>query len=215
MRGVDALEKPVAPPGARRILRARSMSVIAAVRQGSRIVIAADTQDNFGSQRPPPENHAAVKLREIGGAVVGSSGWALYDDILAHYLARRRRVSLRDRAAVFDFFVRFWKDLRKDYTFVNDQPGKENETPFANLDASFLVASPGGIFLVSSNMSVSEFRQYYAIGSGGDYALGALHALYESVRDPAVLAEKAVHAAMAYDSSCGGHVVTRTVKFGR
>jgi ATP-dependent protease HslVU (ClpYQ) peptidase subunit len=138
------------------------MSVIAAVRKGPRIVIAADTQDNFGDLRPPADNHEAIKLREIGGAVLGSSGWALYDDILAHYLAKKKRVSLHDRPSIFAFFVQFWKDIRKSYPFVNDQPGKESETPFANLDASFLVASPGGIFLISSNMSVSEFRQYYA-----------------------------------------------------
>jgi len=187
------------------------MSVIVAVRKGSQIVIAADSQDNFGDLRPPAENHEAIKLRKIGDAVLGSSGWALYDDIFAHYLARRR-VHLRDRHEVFDFFVKFWKDLRKNYPFVNDQPGKESDTPFANLDASFLVASPGGIFLVSSNMSVSEFRQYYAIGSGSDYAIGAVHALYDEVKKPEVIAEKAVRAAMAYDNSCGGRISHLAVK---
>ena len=187
------------------------MSVIVAVRKGAQIVIAADSQDNFGDLRPPPDNHEAIKLREVGDAVLGSSGWALYDDIFAHYLARRR-VSLANRTAVFDFFVKFWKDLRKNYSFVNDQPGKETETPFANLDASFLVASPGGIFLISSNMSVSEFRQYYAIGSGSDYAIGAAHALYEDQKDPGLIADRAVRAAMAYDNSCGGRITSHTVK---
>jgi ATP-dependent HslUV protease subunit HslV len=194
------------------IVRPRFMSVIVAVRKGSQIVIAADTQDNFGDLRPPAENHRALKLRAIGDAVVGSSGWALYDDIFSHYLRRRRNVALTDRTRIFDFFVRFWKDLRKEYPFVNDQPGKESETPFANLDATFLVASPTGIFLVSSNMSVSEFRQYYAIGSGGDYAIGAIYALYPEVRDPSELAVRAVRAAIAYDSSCGGEIEQRNVK---
>jgi ATP-dependent protease HslVU (ClpYQ) peptidase subunit len=188
------------------------MSVIAAVRKGTRIAIAADTQDNFGDLRPPAANHEAIKLREIGGAILGSSGWALYDDILEHYLKKRRSSSLQHRAGIFAFFVQFWKDLRKQYPFVNDQPGKESETPFANLDASFLVASPGGIFLVSSNMSVSEFRQYYAIGSGGDYAIGSMHALYSDVEDPAAIAQRAVQAAMDYDACCGGRVICRTLK---
>lgn len=187
------------------------MSVIVAVRKSSRIVIAADTQDNFGDLRPPAENHRALKLREIGGAVLGSSGWALYDDIFSHYFRRSRRIVLTNRTAIFDFFVRFWRDLRKEYPFVNDQPGKESDSPFANLDATFLIASPGGIFLVSSNMSVSEFRQYYAIGSGGDYAIGACHVLFDSVRDPAEIARRSVAAAIAYDSSCGGEVESRNI----
>lgn len=188
------------------------MSVIVAVRQASQIVIAADTQDNFGDLRPPAENHEAIKLREVGDAVLGSSGWALYDDIFGHYLAKQKRVRLDSRPAIFDFFVRFWKQLHRAYPFVNDQPGKESDSPFANLDATFLVASPAGIFLVSSNMSVSEFRQYYAIGSGGDYAIGAMHALYGEVKDPAKVAERAVRAGMAYDAACGGRVDLRTVK---
>jgi ATP-dependent protease HslVU (ClpYQ) peptidase subunit len=190
------------------------MSVIIAVRKGSQIAIASDTQDNFGDLRPPAENHEAIKLRPLGRAVLGSSGWALYDDIFEHYLARRR-VVLKDRRSIFDFFVRFWKDLRKHYPFVNDQPGKESETPFANLDASFLVACPSGIFLVSSNMSVSEFRQFYAIGSGSDYAIGAAYALYEREKDPAVIADQAVRAAIAYDTSCGGRVTRLAVKLAR
>jgi len=190
------------------------MSVIVAVRKGTQIAIAADSQDNFGDLRPPPENHEAIKLRPVGDAVLGASGWALYDDILGHYLTRRRP-QLRDRRGIFDFFVRFWRDLRLHYPFVNDQPGKETETPFANLDASFLVACPSGIFLVSSNMSVSEFRQYYAIGSGSDYAIGAAHALYETVKSPVEIAKRAVEAAMAYDNSCGGRVTSHTVKVRR
>jgi ATP-dependent HslUV protease subunit HslV len=200
-------------PGARYF--PRPMSVIAAVRKASQIVIAADTQDNFGDLRPPPENHEAIKLREVGDTVLGSSGWALYDDIFSHYLARQKRVRLDSRHAIFDFFVRFWKQLHKSYSFVNDQPGKEADSPFANLDATFLVASPAGIFLVSSNMSVSEFQQYYAIGSGGDYAIGAMHALYEEVQDPVQIAERAIRAGMAYDAACGGRVDLRTVKMAR
>jgi ATP-dependent protease HslVU (ClpYQ) peptidase subunit len=191
------------------------MSVIAAVRQGSQIVIAADTQDNFGDLRPPAENHEALKLREVGDAVLGCSGWALYDDIFSHYLAKQKRVILGNRRSIFDFFVRFWKELHRNYSFVNDQTGKEHESPFANLDATFLVASPAGIFLISSNMSVSEFRQYYAIGSGGDYALGAMQVLYGKGEKPADIAEQAVRAAMAYDACCGGRVDMRTVKLAR
>src|SRR4030095_7369512 len=99
------------------------MSVIVAVRKGSQIVIASDTQDNFGDLRPPAENHRALKLRTVGTTVIGSSGWALYDDIFTHYLSKNRRAKLEDRAGIFDFFVRFWKVIRKNYSFVNDQPG--------------------------------------------------------------------------------------------
>ena len=189
------------------------MSVIAAVRKGRRIVIAADSQDNFGDLRPPPDNHAALKLRAIGDAWLGCSGWAVYDDLLCHYLQKRStRMALHSRESIFEFFLRFWRAIRAEYPFVNEQSRSEDKTPFADLDATFLIASPGGIFLVSSNMSVSSFTKYYAIGSGGDYALGALHALYDERANPLDLAERAVAAAKAYDSCCGGNTVAREIK---
>ena len=188
------------------------MSVIAAVRKGRRLVIAADSQDNFGDLRPPPDNHSAFKLRDVNGAWLGCSGWAIYDDLFGHYLRKRTtKASLNTREEVFEFFLKFWRVIRADYPYVNEQSRSEDKTPFADLDATFLIGSPGGIFLVSSNMSVSAFEKYYAIGSGGDYALGALHALHGDVQDPVSLAERAIAAAKAYDSGCGGLTTIREV----
>lgn len=191
------------------------MSVIAAVRKARRLVIAADSQDNFGDLRPPPDNHSALKIREIDGAWIGCSGWAIYDDLLGHYLRKRSvKTGLHSREDIFDFFLKFWRVIRADYPFVNEQSRTEDKTPFADLDATFLIASPGGIFLVSSNMSVSTFTKYYAIGSGGDYALGAMHALYAKEADVVNLAERAIDAAKAYDSGCGGATVVREIALG-
>lgn len=188
------------------------MSVIAAVRKGRRLVIAADSQDNFGDLRPPPDNHSAFKLRQVNAAWLGSSGWAVYDDLFGHYLRKRStRTNLNSREEVFDFFLKFWKAIRTDYPYVNEQSRDDDKTPFAELDATFLIGSPGGIFLVSSNMSVSMFSKYYAIGSGGDFALGAIHALYDDIADPTVLAERGIAAAKAYDSGCGGQTTVREV----
>jgi ATP-dependent protease HslVU (ClpYQ) peptidase subunit len=86
---------------------------------------------------------------------------------------------------------------------VNDQR-PDDESPFGDLDASFLVASSSGIFSVACDMSVTEFAQYYAIGSGAPYALGALHALYGDRADAEAIARKAVSAATALDIYCGG-----------
>jgi len=88
---------------------------------------------------------------------------------------------------------------------VNDQCS-ETDTPFGDLDASFLVAAPSGIYYVACDMSVTEFDQYYAVGSGAGYALGALHALYTQKSDAENVARRAVAAASALDIYCGGEV---------
>ena len=187
------------------------MSIAVAVKSKGRIVIACDTKRTFGSGEVPAENLTDVKIRKIGDAYLAATGWGLYSNILDDYLLSRRRARLTDQRSIFAFFRVFWKDLHERYSFVNDQR-PDDESPFGDLDASFLIASTHGIFSVACDMSVTEFQQYYAVGSGAPYALGVMHVLYDDGLDPEVIADKAVRTAMALDLYCGGSVVPFTVR---
>jgi ATP-dependent protease HslVU (ClpYQ) peptidase subunit len=112
---------------------------------------------------------------------------------------------------VFAFFLRFWKQLSRRYSLVNEQPHQDDPSPFADLDSSFLVVSSGGIFYVSGNLSVSQFDRYYAVGSGSSYALGALHVLFAEDLDADEIARRACAAAMTFDLYCGGEMEVRPV----
>jgi ATP-dependent protease HslVU (ClpYQ) peptidase subunit len=182
------------------------MSIAVAVRKQHSIVIAADSQENFGDRKVDRANHRATKILRAGTAYIATTGWGLYDNILEDYLARTAAPRLRRREDVFAFFMRLWKQLRDRYSLVNDQPHHDHEaSPFADVDASFLVVNPAGIFHVASNLSVTEFHEYYAVGSGASYALGALQVLYGE-HDAETLARRACAAAMAFDVFCGGDV---------
>ncbi len=183
------------------------MSIALAVRSKGRIVIASDTKRTFGSGQVSESNLTDVKVRKIGPAYLAATGWGLYSNILDDYLATKRRVRLTDQRSIFAFFRVFWKELHERYSFVTDQR-HDDESPFGDLDASFLIANPNGIFSVACDMSVTEFKQYYAIGSGAPYGLGALHALYHDGVDPEAIARKAVEAGKALDLYCGGPVTT-------
>ena len=154
------------------------MSIAVAVSKHGKIVVAADTQSNFGDRKVLRANHRSAKIMKVGASYLALTGWGIYENILADYLSKAGAPRLRNETEVFTFFVRFWRQLHKKYSFVNDQADADDKTPFADLDASFLVVNRSGIFHVSGNMSVTQFNEYYAIGSGGSYALGALHALY-------------------------------------
>jgi ATP-dependent HslUV protease, peptidase subunit HslV len=179
------------------------MSIAVAVRNKGRIVIACDTKRTFGSGQVTEQNLTDVKVRKVGAAYLATTGWGLYSNILDDYLATRRNARLLDQRSIFAFFRTFWKDLHERYSFVNDQR-PDDESPFGDLDASFLIASSHGIYSVACDMSVTEFKQYYAIGSGAPYALGALHALYRDATDAESVARRAVDAATALDIYCGG-----------
>jgi ATP-dependent HslUV protease subunit HslV len=188
------------------------MSVAVAVSKGRSIAIAADTQENFGDRRVLRDDHSSSKIMKVGGSYVAQTGWGLYENILVDYLAKAGTPRFRDEREIFTFFNKFWKRMRKDYSFVNDQPMEDDKSPFADLDASFLIVNPGGIFHVTGQMSITRFKRFDAIGSGGPYALGALHALYDESLPAADIARRAVAAAVHFDVSCGGELDVFTVK---
>jgi ATP-dependent protease HslVU (ClpYQ) peptidase subunit len=187
------------------------MSIAVAVEKNGTIALATDSQTNFGSERVPPENLAERKYRRVGDCWLAATGWSLYTNILDDVLASGRPPRLDSARGIFGFFRGLWTTLHERYNFVRDQP-ENHDSPFGDLDASFLVASPAGIFSVSSDLTVTPFARYFAIGSGAPVALGALHALYGHVDDAADMAQRAVHAAIAHDIYCGLPVNLETLR---
>ena len=182
------------------------MSIAVAIRKGRKTVIAADTQSNFGDRRVGVDNHRAPKIRKLGNTYIAITGWGIYDDILRDYQARTPRPRLRTEKDVFAFYMKLWKQLHERYSLVNDQPHQDDQSPFGDMDAAFLVVNRDAIMHVSGNMSVSRFEKFYAVGSGADFALGTLHALYDRVADAEELAREACATAMVYDVFCGGDI---------
>ncbi len=189
------------------------MSIIVAVEKASELVMAADTQENFGEHAVPSMLRKAEKFRPVGDALVGCAGWAVYDNLLDDYLPRQKKVNLGSSKAIFSFFLDFWQALREDYSLVNPQPAVDEEegTPFGELDSDFLIVHQSGLYHVSSQLAVVRFDRFAAIGSGSDYAAGALYALYDSELDAETLARRAVETAMAFRPDCGGEVHLRAL----
>jgi ATP-dependent protease HslVU (ClpYQ) peptidase subunit len=180
------------------------MSIAVAVQKQKEIVIAADTQDNFGSSTVSTENYRSRKIMQLGSSYIAATGWGIYEDILTDYVTKVSEVPLTTKAQVFTFFMKFWKDLHEHYSFVKDQTEEEHDSPFGGLDATFLIANSHGIFYVSSNMSVTKFERYFAIGSGADFSLGVMYALYDGELPAESIARKAVSAAQTFNIYCGG-----------
>lgn len=187
------------------VIEEPAMSVAVAVQSRGEVILAADSKRTFGSGAMPEGNLRDSKIRKIGQAYLATTGWGIYTNILDDFIDRRKKLRLTDSQSIFQFFYTLWREMRERYSMVNDQCSGD-ESPFADLDASFLVANRHGIFYVACDMSVTRFEQYCAIGSGGSYALGALHALYKDGADPEKIATRAVEAASALDIYCGGPI---------
>ncbi len=181
------------------------MSIVVAVKKDGRTVMAADSLNVFGQERVPTDNSKATKIRTIGSALLAITGWSVYANILDDLLTDRDTPVLRDEKEIFAFFIELWRQLHERYPFVNDQ-AHTKDTPFGDLDASFLVANHNGIYKISQDSSVCRFDKYYAIGSGSVYALGALYQIYDKDHDAADLARRAVATAIEFDIYCGGEI---------
>jgi ATP-dependent HslUV protease subunit HslV len=186
------------------------MSIIVAVHKDNRVALASDSQQSMGLFLPGNDNLAGSKIHRIGRAYLAGTGWGLYHNILHDFLKGKKVAPLESAEAVFAFFLSLWRPLHDRYTFVNNQCEEKN-SPFGSLDATFIIASSGGIFGVSSNMTVSRFTKYHAIGSGAEVAFGALHALYGTGLHAEVIAKKAIRAAMDHNAYCGGEIELRRV----
>jgi ATP-dependent protease HslVU (ClpYQ) peptidase subunit len=79
-----------------------------------------------------------------------------------------------------------------------------DDEPLESTRFDALVANRHGIFGVVAHRTVQEFSRYYAFGSGSNYAMGALHALYgERSINAATLARRAVETAAEFDDATG------------
>lgn len=189
------------------------MTVAAAVCKNKRIVIGADTQTNFGDNCMPGDNYKAGKILTVNDSYIAGSGWGLYDNILQDLLQSRpfKNLRLHDEKTIFKFFNTLYFKAKEEYSFVNSQCNSTS-SPFADLDSRFLIANKSGIFFVSANISVHKFEKYFAIGSGCDYALGAIHALYDLDYSAKEICRQAILTGMALNIHCGGHPDLREIK---
>jgi ATP-dependent protease HslVU (ClpYQ) peptidase subunit len=180
------------------------VTIAVAVRKHGRTVVAADSLVNFGGERYPSENTRFHKIKEVGHSLVVWSGWSLYAELLNAHLERLPPPSLDTEREVFAFFVSFWRALQEEYTLL--QPPGSREHPFGELDSVFLLANRAGVFRVQSDLDVTEFSHFAAIGSGARYALGALQVLYPREEDPAEIARAAVQVGIDSNVYCGGPI---------
>ncbi len=186
------------------------MSIVIAVAKQGEVAIACDTQINFGNLCTDPDNYQAEKAFRWGDNLIGRTGWEKYHVVLQSFLAAREAKVLDDELEISDLFHAFWEHAKQRFGLVNYQSGKNNN-PWINVDAEFLVVNASGIFLVATDLSVSRFQRFHAIGSGRDWALGAASALFPGTATAPEIARRAVEIACTFDTQCGGKVRVLTL----
>ncbi|MCO6437448.1 MAG: hypothetical protein J5J06_10205 [Phycisphaerae bacterium] len=183
------------------------MSTIVAIQRDGQFLLAADTLVTTGpsySARQRPQS----KIMRFADSLIGVSGLSVYVNILNHWLDERKRTSALDsESEILAFMLEFWRDLRQNYHYVQETPDGDDPSPFADLQAQFLIVNRTGIFDVREILSISRHEGFCAIGSGAPHANGALEALWDAEQDPERLARRAIQIAATFDRATGDEVV--------
>ncbi len=179
------------------------MTTIVVVKKAGQIAIAADTLTKYGDYTKESATYIVnhEKIFRVGENYIALSGCATADIAIREYFARKKsKIKLTSPTEIF----RVWNDLHKvlkDKYFLN--PSRHEDDSFESSRSRALIANPYGIFGVDSYRYVQEYTKFYAYGSGGEFALGALFAAYNSERTAEEIAKYAVEAAIEFDDSTG------------
>jgi ATP-dependent protease HslVU (ClpYQ) peptidase subunit len=174
------------------------MTTIVVVRKGDTAVIAADSLTTFGTTRlAPAYDRYPEKVTTYGDSFLGVAGSAAHQLVLENLLARTAGLDFHGKAAIYDSFRKL-HPLLKDEAFLN--PKEEEDDPYESSQMTVMVANPSGIFAVYSMREVFEFDRFWAIGSGRDFALGAMYTLYADAKSAAAVAEAGVLAGAEFDT---------------
>ena len=154
------------------------MSTVVVVRKGGTVCIAADSLTSFGDLRMGADYEAGHdKILVHEDSYLGIVGSAAHQLVMESILQQDEiKVDFSSRMAVFETF-RSLHPVLKDRYFLNAKD--EADDPYESTQIDALIACPYGIFGVHSLREVCEYKKFWAIGSGCEYALGAMFAVYD------------------------------------
>jgi ATP-dependent HslUV protease, peptidase subunit HslV len=175
------------------------MTTLAAVKKGKRLCLASDGMGIFGSRKEEFGKHVYKKGKwiAIGPNLVGISGHASWSLVLANYFSRRGTIPIwKTTDQIFELFNRIHEELKSEYYLT---PPHLDYLPFESSEFQMLIINTYGIFEVEHSRVVRQYTKYTAIGTGEEYALGAISSVYDTIEDPQEIAQIAIAAASEFD----------------
>lgn len=154
------------------------MTTICAVRKSNRVAISCDTCSSCGASVDRAGyvvNHS--KILSVGEYHIALTGPTSAKLAVSTYFEKNGAVSLKSVETIFKVWLELHHFL-KETCFLREPNDKDNSYESSDIDA--LIASPHGIFGVTSHRAVQEYTKFYAFGRGDEYAMGAMFASYDA-----------------------------------
>jgi ATP-dependent protease HslVU (ClpYQ) peptidase subunit len=180
------------------------LTVVAALADGQRVVMAADTASNYAGT----QIQGARKIRRVefptggGGMLVAGSGSGAIFAVLAG-LDVEAMPPTGDSAAVWDAWAeRVASTFTNRLTTMTPPLLRSTEGGGQQIDGAFLLGAGGRLWYLFTHQAVPVPDGIAALGSGGDLALGVLNSTDLRAVPLQVPVVRAVEVACKYDPYC-------------
>ncbi len=175
------------------------MTTCVVVKKNNEVAIASDSLVTFGDTRLSNAYEANEKIFKVGESYITLAGTAAHFPVMRKLLTEMdEECKLGSRDEVFETYSKVHQILKEKY-FLNVK--EDEEDPYESSQITSLVANPYGIFGVYSYREIFSFDRFWGIGSGRNFALGAMYAVYEKAESAREIAEIGVRAGAEFDKS--------------
>jgi ATP-dependent HslUV protease subunit HslV len=175
------------------------MTTLVAVRKGRTITIAADSLTTFGDLKLSAEfDKSYEKILHHNGTYIGLCGSAAHQLVFESLLKDGKDIDFSSKGAIFET-LRKLHPILKEQHFLN--PKEDEDDPYESTQITALIASPRGIFGVYSMREVFEYTRFWAVGSGREFAIGAMHVLYGRLKTAEAVARAGVECGATFDKN--------------
>lgn len=175
------------------------MTTCVVVKKNHQIAIASDSLVTFGDTRLSNAYEVNNKIFQIDESFITLAGTAAHFPVMYKLLrGMGETCKLNSRDDVFETFSKVHTILKDQY-FLNTK--EDEDDPYESSQITALIANPYGIFGVYSYREVFSFDRFWGIGSGRNFALGAMYAVYEQDLNAHQIAEAGIHAGVEFDKN--------------
>ena len=191
------------------------MTTLVVVKKAGQVAMAADTLVTFGDTSLSHRFEANTKIFKVdtpaGMSYVGMAGTVAHFPVLRKAMVAlpKEQLKLGSRDEVFDTFVKLHPILKETFFL---QPKEDDNDPYESSQFTVIIANASGIYGLYSYREIFEFNEFWGIGSGRSFALGAMHACWDKAKTAREVALAGMHAGCEFDKNSGGPIEVFTLK---
>jgi ATP-dependent protease HslVU (ClpYQ) peptidase subunit len=177
------------------------VSTIVAVLKNNVACIAADSLTSFGDTLQPAAYVTDYDkiLKFAANNYIGIVGSAAHHLVIRNLLEKHAdKIDFSDRFNIFESMRQIHPILKEEY-FLNSKDEDGDSYESSRVDA--LIINNKGIFGLYSLREVDQYTRFWAVGSGSEFALGAMQVAYDLLDDAAAVAQAGIEAGACFDNS--------------